>query len=215
MVSRHSFSFEEYRDPGQTGFRAIRAINEDILKPGMGFPTHSHRDIEIITYLMEGTIEHQDSLGNRFLLSVGDVQRISCGSGLTHSEFNRCQQPARFLQIWIEPQQRGSVPTYELKRQITPTTGQEMKLIASASGSRGSITVNQNILLYACTLSPGKDIIHELRPGNHGWLQVTDGIIELEGEGELVEGDGAALSNEQRLRFSSKDGGHFLLFDLP
>ncbi len=214
LTSRHSFSFGHYHDPNHMGFRALRVINDDRVAPGAGFATHGHRDMEIITYVLDGALEHKDNLGNGSVIRPGDVQRMSAGTGVTHSEYNPSQdEPVRFLQIWIVPQQKGLPPSYQQCRCPPPERRGVLRLVASRDGSDGALTLHQDVGLYASLLAPEETVSHRLKPGRHAWLHVALGAVELNGEA-LREGDGAAVSGEESLEITATAASEVLLFDL-
>jgi redox-sensitive bicupin YhaK (pirin superfamily) len=215
LDSRHTFSFANYYDPKHTGFRTLRVINEDCVAPGAGFPTHPHRDMEIISYVLEGGLEHRDSMGNGSVIRPGEVQRMSAGTGVTHSEYNDSQDdPVRFLQIWILPATKGGPPGYEQKQFGDERRGR-LRLVASADGREGSVRINQDASLYASLLDAGEQVEHGLAPDRHAWLQLVSGAVELSGE-RLTAGDGAAISanGAQSLSIKAAQGSELLLFDL-
>lgn len=213
LDSRHSFSFGGYRDPRYMGFRGLRVINDDRVKPGMGFGEHPHRDMEIISYVVEGSLEHRDSMGNGSVIKAGDVQLMSAGTGVTHSEFNASEtEPVRFLQIWLPPEQEGLKPRYAQMARSQERQN-ELELLFSPDGRDGSMEIRQDALLYGAKLEAGKELSFELEPGRHAWFQVVTGRIELEGQ-ELVEGDGAAVSEQALLKLKGKEDSDILLFDL-
>jgi quercetin 2,3-dioxygenase len=210
----HTFSFSSYQDPAHMGFRKLRVINEDRVAPGAGFPTHPHRDMEIITVVLDGAIEHRDSMGNGSIIRPGDVQRMTAGTGVTHSEFNPLQDKGlHFLQIWILPDQTRLKPSYEQKQFPESERSGKLRLIASRDGSDASITVHQDVKLYASLLSPGQAVDHSLASGRHAWLQVTRGEVVLNGE-PLRAGDGASVSDVSALHIEAKSAAEFILFDL-
>ena len=214
LESRHSFSFGEYRDPRHMGFRSLRVINEDRVIPGAGFPSHSHRDTDIISYVLEGVLEHKDSLGNGARIRPGEVQRMSAGTGITHSEFNPSQTDAvHFLQIWIIPSQFGLPPSYEQK--AFPIEGQNgrMQLVAAPDGEDGAVTLHQDARLFIAHLHSGERVSHAIKPDRGIWLQVARGIIVLNGI-EMREGDGAAAEDEMAVEIVAETEAEFLLFDL-
>jgi quercetin 2,3-dioxygenase len=214
LDTSHSFSFSDYHDPAHMGFRSLRVINEDRVAPGKGFGTHSHRDMEIITYVLEGALAHADSMGNRSTIVPGDVQRMSAGTGVTHSEFNgQRDRPVHFLQIWLVPDRRGLTPGYEQKAIPEAEERGVLRLVASRDGREGSVTIHQDADLYASRLLPGERVKHALAEGRHAWLQVVSGRVELNGTA-LGAGDGAAVSQETGLEVVALDPAHFLLFDL-
>jgi len=214
LDTSHTFSFAGYHDPEHMGFRTLRVINEDRVQGGKGFGTHSHSDMEIVTYVLEGALAHSDSMGNRSTIVPGDVQRMTAGTGVTHSEFNpRPQEPVHFLQIWILPDRRGLAPGYEQKAIPEAEERGALRLVASRDGRDGSVTIHQDVDLYASRLLPGERVKHAVASGRHAWLQVVTGRIELNGTA-LGAGDGAAVSRESALEMVAVEPAHFLLFDL-
>jgi len=215
LNTRHTFSFDSYYDPSHMHFRALRVINEDVVQPGQGFPTHPHRDMEIITYVLEGALQHRDSLGNGSIIRPGDGQRMSAGTGILHSEFNASKtEPVHLLQIWIMPEGKGIEPGYEQKAFPETEKRGRLKLIAARNGQNGAVTVHQDVSLYVALLDQGQKVEHMLAPGRHAWLQVAKGSVELDGK-LLEQGDGAAVSDEQKLAIAgAQDGSEILLFDL-
>lgn len=214
LDSRHTFSFGLYRDPAQIGFRALRVINEDRVIPGAGFPTHGHRDMEIISYVLEGALEHKDSTGTSSVIRPGEVQRMSAGTGIRHSEYNHSKREAvHFLQIWILPEKDGIAPGYE-QRAFPAEEGQgKLKLVASRDGRDGSVTIHQDVDLYVAKLAAGDSVTFELRQGRYAWVQIARGQASLNGD-LLKEGDGAAVSAEKRIELSGETAAEILLFDL-
>jgi hypothetical protein len=214
LDSRHTFSFGEYRDPRQMGFRDLRVINEDRVQPGRGFATHSHRDMEIVTWVLHGVLEHRDSLGNGSRIRPGDAQRMSAGTGVTHSEYNASQSElVHLLQIWILPERAGLPASYEQRHFDAEGRRGRLRLIASRDARDGSVAVHQDVDLYAALLEPGEAVELALRPGRHAWVQVARGALAL-GDLSLAPGDGAALSDEPRLRLTASAPSELLLFDL-
>ena len=215
LNTRHTFSFDTYYDPRHMHFRALRVINEDVVQPGAGFPTHPHRDMEIITYVLEGALEHKDSLGNGSIIHPGDGQRMSAGTGILHGEFNASKtEPVHLLQIWIMPESKGITPGYEQKAFPEAEKRGRLKLIAARGGENGAVTVHQDVSLYVSLLDKGQKVEHALAPGRHAWLQVARGSVQLNGS-RLEQGDGANVSDEQKLAITGKqDGSEILLFDL-
>jgi redox-sensitive bicupin YhaK (pirin superfamily) len=210
----HTFSFADYYDPGHMGFRDLRVINEDRVQPGEGFPTHPHRDMEIITYVLEGALAHKDSMGNGSVIVPGEVQRMSAGTGITHSEFNHSRSElVHFLQIWILPNQAGVKPGYEQKFYPEEEKRGKWRLIASADGRDNSVTIHQDVNLYAALLDPGAEIVHVVPQNRHAWLQVARGQVVVNGE-KMTHGDGLAVSPEERLTVSVDIPAELLLFDL-
>ena len=182
LESRHTFSFAEYRDPEHMGFRTLRVINEDRVAPGSGFPTHPHRDMEIITLVLEGSLEHRDSMGNGSVIRPGELQRMSAGSGVTHSECNASQtEPVHFYQIWILPDAQGIEPSYEQRAFDPQEMRNRLRPVASRAGDGGALTVHQDVTILLGHLTPGEQINHGLASGRHAWLQVLDGDIILNG----------------------------------
>lgn len=214
LDTSHTFSFAGYHDPAHMGFRTLRVINQDRVAGGQGFGAHSHQDMEIVTYVLDGALEHADSMGNRSVIVPGDVQRMSAGTGVTHSEFNpNPDQAVHFLQIWILPARRGLPPGYEQKA-IPPQEERGMlRLVAARDGRDGAVTIHQDVDLYASRLQAGERVKHALADGRHAWLQVVAGRVELNGTA-LGAGDGAAVSRESALEIAALEPAHFLLFDL-
>jgi redox-sensitive bicupin YhaK (pirin superfamily) len=214
LKTQHSFSFDTYHDPRFMGFRSLRVINEDWVQAGHGFPLHPHRDMEIITYVLDGAIEHQDSMGNGSIIRPGDGQRMSAGTGVRHSEANASKtEAAHLLQIWILPDRRGHEPGYEQKAFPEAEKCGRLRLIASPDGVDGSVTIHQDAKLYASLLNPGQAVKHELGKGRYAWLQVARGAVELNGK-ILNQGDGAAISDEPQLTVKATKDAEVLLFDL-
>jgi len=209
----HTFSFADYHDPAHMGFRSLRVLNDDRVAPGQGFGEHRHRDMEIVSYVLEGALAHKDSMGNSGVIRPGDVQKMSAGTGVQHSEFNGSRsEPVHFLQIWIVPEVRGIAPAYEQKTFPPETRRGKLRLIGSRDGRDGSVTIRQDVDAYASVLEDGQDVRHALAPGRSAWLHVAEGELELNGN-RLEEGDGAAVENERELAIAGK-GAEFLLFDL-
>lgn len=215
LDSRHTFSFGEYYDPAHMGFRALRVINDDRVEAGAGFPTHPHRDMEIVTYVLEGAIEHEDSLGTGSIIRAGEVQRMSAGTGVTHSEFNHSKTDAlHFLQIWLLPEKRGAEPGYEQKKIERRDLEGRLHPIASRSGAGGSIRVHQDVTILATILGKGARVEHTLAPGRHAWVHVARGSALLDGK-KLGEGDGAAITAIEKLSLEGAgDEAEVLVFDL-
>ena len=210
----HTFSFGDYYDPSFMGFRSLRVINEDFVRGGRGFPTHGHRDMEIITYILSGALEHRDSMGNGSIIRPGDVQRMSAGTGVTHSEANPSRDEAvHLLQIWILPAEQGLAPSYEQKVFSEEHKRGRLCLIASADGREDSVTVHQDTSVYASVLSKDEEVVHALTPGRHAWLQIARGGVTLNGE-VLNQGDGAAMSSEEQIALRGREESEVLLFDL-
>ncbi len=209
----HTFSFSEYFDPKNMGFRALRVINEDRVAPGIGFGTHGHRDMEIVTYVLEGELAHRDSMGNGGVIRPGEVQRMSAGTGVRHSETNASDsKPVHFLQIWILPERNGITPSYEQKTFDAAERRGTLRLIASPDAHDGALTLHQDAEIYTALLDDGQRVTHAFKPGRHGWLQVARGEAEVNGQ-KLSAGDGAAISDERSVTISGP-GAEILLFDL-
>ena len=214
LKTHHTFSFNDYRDSKWMGFRSLRVINEDWVAPNNGFPTHPHRDMEIITYILEGKLEHKDSLGTGSVILPGDGQRMTAGSGIRHSEFNpSATDAAHLLQIWILPEKAGLPPSYEQKAFPEEEKRGKLRVIASRDAQDGSVKINQDAKLYVSLLKPGEEVSHEFGNGRHGWLQVARGTVELNGK-RLAQGDGAAISDEKKLSIKGSENAEVLLFDL-
>jgi len=215
LDSRHTFSFGEYYDPNHMGFADLRVINEDKVAPGQGFSTHGHRDMEIISYVLEGALEHKDSIGTGSVIRPGDVQRMSAGTGILHSEYNASKtDPVHFLQIWILPEQKGIQPGYEQKTFTDAEKRSQLRLVGSRDGRDGSITIHQNVDLYATTLSEGDEVSHAFTAERVGWVQVVRGDVKLN-DHLLTAGDGAAISNESLITLQGAAGNsEVLLFDM-
>jgi hypothetical protein len=214
LDTRHTFSFSSYRDPAHMGFRALRVLNDDRVAPGQGFGTHPHSDFEIISYVVEGALEHRDSMGNGSVIQAGDVQRMTAGTGVTHSEFNHSEaEDVRFLQIWVVPERRGLAPGYEQKRFDEDDKRDRLRLVVSPEGKEGSLRLHQDVNVYASALGAGKHVRHELDTGRHAWIQVIKGAIEVNGT-RLDAGDGASSSDETLLELRALEDSEFLLFDL-
>ena len=214
LTSHHTFSFNRYYDPRYTGFRQLLVINEDFVAPTQGFGAHSHRDMEIITYVLAGALEHKDSMGTSSVIRPGEVQRMSAGTGVTHSEYNPSpDEPVHFLQIWIEPERTGLQPSYEQKEIPAAERRGKFRLIASRAGRDGSITIQQDAEMYVATLSAGEEISYGLKTGRHAWLQVLQGAGVVN-ETALEAGDGAAISGEERIVIRADRPSEVMLFDL-
>lgn len=210
----HSFSFGDYYDPSHTQFRALRVMNEDRVAPGQGFPMHGHRDMEIVTYVLSGALEHRDSLGNGEVLRPGELQRMSAGKGIRHSEFNpSATEPVHLYQIWLLPGELGLVPSYE--QRVVPAAGRDnaWRLVASPNGADGSLSIQTDARLYLANVKGGATEDHTFAAGRHGWLQVLRGEVSL-GNQRLVAGDGAAISDEPAVTVSATEPAEVLLFDL-
>lgn len=216
LDSRHTFSFSNYYDPKHISFGPLRVINEDIVQPAKGFGTHSHKDMEIITYVLEGELEHKDSLGNGSGMRYGDVQRMSAGTGIQHSEFNpSATSPVHLLQIWILPNQQGLPPSYEQTTFAEIEKGDRLCLIGSPDGREGSVTIHQNVNLYAAVLTQGASVSHTLATHRIAWIQVARGAVMLNGQ-TLAVGDGVAISQVDALNLHNHEtiSAEVLLFDM-
>ncbi len=214
LNSFHTFSFAGYYDPNHMGFGALRVINEDRVAPGEGFPTHAHRDMEILSYVLAGGLEHRDSMGNGSVLRPGCVQRMSAGTGVRHSEFNASEEePVHFLQIWIEPEARGITPGYEERAFSEEERRGALRLVASRDGRGGSVTVHQDLELHAGLLAPGDRVQHVVPQGRRAWVHVARGEVEIAGE-RLSAGDAAAITEAGPLEIVGKAASEVLLFDL-
>lgn len=214
LDSYHTFSFGDYLDPTHHGFKSLRVINQDKVEPGQGFGTHGHRDMEIISYVLEGELEHKDSLGMGSVIRPGDVQRMSAGTGVMHSELNPSMiKPVHFLQIWIFPQRTGLKPSYEQKRFTKEQKKGTFLLIASRDGRNGSVTVHQDVHLYSSILDPGEELVYSKLPERGVWIQIARGKVALN-EKDLESGDGAAVTGIETLTITGKEKAEFLLFDL-
>lgn len=211
----HTFSFAGYHDPRYMGFRVLRVINEDRVAPGQGFGMHPHQDMEIITYVLSGALEHKDSMGNGEVLKAGELQRMSAGTGLLHSEFNpSADEPVHLYQIWLLPQSRGIEPSYEQKSFPADQRQNQLRLVASPDGAEGSLRMHQNARLYLAALNPDQVVQHQLAIDRHGWLQVLKGSLRIN-DFTLHAGDGAAISDEPHVTLQAVEETEALLFDLP
>jgi hypothetical protein len=214
LNTRFSFSFADYFDPEHVEFRTLRVMNDDRVAGGGGFPTHPHKDMEIVTYVLEGALEHRDSMGNGSVIKPGDVQYMSAGTGVAHSEFNASKDKTVHLyQIWMYPDKKGYKPTYDQKHFSDDDKRGKLRLLASPDGREGSVKIRQNNELYATVLGPGEAVKHELEPDRHAYVQVTKGSVTLNGK-TLETGDGAAISKEKRLELAGVNNAEVLLFDL-
>jgi redox-sensitive bicupin YhaK (pirin superfamily) len=214
LDSRHTFSFGHYYDSDHMGFGHLRVINDDRVVPGGGFDTHGHRDMEIISVILEGAMEHRDSLGHGSVIRPGDVQRMTAGTGITHSEFNHSkEEPLRFLQIWIVPSQKGLEPGYEQKHFGDDERRGRLRLVGSRDGHDGSVVIHQDVSLFTTTLSAGDAVNHDIPAGGDAWLQVASGDVDLNGV-TLGEGDGAAIDKELSITVTSVSDAELLLFEL-
>jgi len=214
LDTNYTFSFSDYYDPRFMGFRDLRVINEDYIEPAQGFPKHGHRDMEIITYMISGELSHRDSMGNGETIHVNEVQRMTAGTGVLHSEYSSPTDKTHLLQIWILPEKNGLEPGYEQKYFAPEEKQGKLRLVASRVGDDGSVKINQDVKLYASILNSGKQVSCELADGRHAWIQVISGAIDVNGH-TLIEGDGAAISDETLLKIAATDDkSEFLLFDL-
>lgn len=210
----HTFSFADYSDAKHHHFRSLRVINEDRVAPGQGFGMHGHRDMEIVTYVLEGALQHKDSLGNGSILRPGEFQRMSAGSGIRHSEFNPSEtEPVHLYQIWLFPNEHGITPSYEQKAFAETERLGRLRLVASPDGADGSLTIQQDARIFLSSLSAGDSVTHELAPGRHAWLQVLRGKVSLNGT-PLDTSDGAAISDEQLLTLHADQPAEVMLFDM-
>jgi len=215
LDTHHTFSFADYYDRRFMGFGPLRVINDDHVAAGAGFPPHPHRDMEIVTYVLEGALEHRDSMGNGSVIERGDVQRMSAGTGVVHSEYNpSAQGPVHLLQIWILPSRTGLAPSYEQKRFSDQDKRGRLRLVASPDGADGSVRLQQDARMFAALLEPGDGVDHVFADGRMGWLHVARGTAEVDGLG-LKAGDGVAIAGEERIAIRSGGGGEVLLFELP
>ena len=214
LDSFHSFSFADYHDPDHMGFGALRVINEDRVQPGQGFGTHSHRDMEIISYVLEGGLAHKDSMGNGSVIRAGNVQRMSAGTGVAHSEFNASdREPVHFLQIWIEPGVRGIEPSYEERRFEPDARRGRLRLVASPDGREGSVTIHQDAYLYAALVTGPEALEHEPQAGRRIYVHVVRGEAQVNGQA-LAAGDAMKISGERKVRIDRARDAEVLLFDL-
>jgi len=214
LDSKHSFSFAEYYDPSNMGFRALRVINDDRIAAGAGFPTHGHRDMEILTYVLDGALEHRDSLGTGSVIRPGDVQIMSAGTGIRHSEFNPSESEAlRLLQIWMIPERGGLKPRYDQKAFSAAERNGRLRLVGSRDGRDGGVTIYQDIDLYVASLDKGQAVTHAIRPDRHVWIQMARGKASVNGK-PVAEGDGVAITDEANVEIVGVDGAELLLFDL-
>jgi quercetin 2,3-dioxygenase len=215
LDSRHTFSFGDYYDPSAMGFSVLRVINEDRVIGGGGFPTHPHRDMEILTWVLEGALEHRDSIGNGSVIRPGDAQRMSAGRGIRHSEFNAAKHtPVHFLQIWLLPAATGIDPGYEQRNFPESTRRGQLRLVASADGADGSIVIHQDARMYDGILAAGEGTVHKVPPRRRAYLQVARGNLQANGV-LLGAGDGAAIENEPHLNLKGETDSEVVLFDLP
>ena len=213
LVSHHTFSFADYHDPAHMGFRSLRVINEDYVAAGTGFGTHPHRDMEILTWVLEGEVSHQDSMGNATVIRAGEVQVMSAGTGVMHSEHNRGKQRAHFLQIWIRPERHGLTPGYSQRPVDLAAAKNRLQLVAGRPGTGAAVAIHQDARLYAAELDPGASVEHALAPGRGAWVQVARGEVRL-GDLVLREGDGAAIEGEAKVALRAERPAQVLVFDL-
>jgi quercetin 2,3-dioxygenase len=214
LDTHYTFSFADYYDPNFMGLRSLRVMNDDRVAPGGGFPTHGHRDMEIVTIVLEGALEHKDSMGNGSVLRPGEVQRMTAGRGVMHSEFNPSQtEPLHLYQIWLLPDRNGHAPGYEQKAFDESKRRNRWQLVASPDARDGSVTIHQDATLSLATLEPGNTLDHRFAPGRHGWLQVLNGSVRL-GDKTLTTGDGVAISDERAVQIAATQRAELLLFDL-
>lgn len=214
LDTNFTFSFADYYDPLFMGFRDLRVINEDFIEPAKGFPKHGHRDMEIITYVISGELSHRDSMGNGETIRPHEVQRMTAGTGIQHSEYSSPTDKTHLLQIWILPEKNSLEPSYEQKFFAPEEKQGKLRLVASRGGGEGSVHINQDVSLYASMLENGNEVAYDLARGRHAWIQLINGSIEVNGE-TLDKGDGAAISDEKALKLNAlEDNSEFLLFDL-
>jgi quercetin 2,3-dioxygenase len=215
LNSRHSFSFSDYYDPAHMGFRILRVLNDDRVAPGQGFGTHPHRDMEIVSYVLEGALEHRDSIGTGSVIVPGDVQRMSAGTGVRHSEFNGSKtDPVHFLQIWLLPAENGIAPGYEQKAFTAEDKRGRLRVVATPDGRDGSVTIHADAVIYAGLFGSGERAELALPRGRHAWVHVARGKARVNGR-DLGEGDGAALSQETAVVVEGIEDAEVLVFDLP
>jgi redox-sensitive bicupin YhaK (pirin superfamily) len=215
LDTRHTFSFNNYHDPRHTSFRVLRVMNEDWIAPGQGFGTHGHRDMEIVTYVLEGALAHKDSLGNGSVLRPGEFQRMTAGTGIEHSEFNPSEsEPVHLYQIWLFPKSRGLAPSYDQRAFADDQRQGKLRVVASPDGRDGSLTIHQDAEVFLTTLDVGNQVTHQLAPGRHGWIQVLRGAVSLQ-DMSLSAGDGAAVSDESLVTLVAAQSSEVMVFDLP
>jgi len=214
LDTRHSFSFATYHDREHMRFRALRVMNEDVIAPGAGFGTHPHHDMEIVTYVLSGALEHRDSMGNGEVLNAGEFQRMSAGTGITHSEFNPSEsEPTHLYQIWLLPERKGIEPSYEQKRFPGQEQLNQLRQVASPDAANGSLAIHQDARIFLASIDVDREITHELKPDRHAWLQVLRGKVSVDGN-ELQAGDGAAVSDERAVTITGLNNAEIMLFDL-
>ena len=215
LDARHTFSFADYHDPRHVRFRSLRVLNEDRIAPGAGFPQHEHEDMEIVTYVLEGALRHKDSMGNGSVLRPGDVQRMTAGTGVRHSEENASTtEPLHLFQVWLLPERRGLAPGYEEKNFPPEEKEGRLRLLVSPDGRDGSLRFHLDATIHAALLAPGAEVAHPLAPGRHAWVQVVCGAVTVNGEA-LRAGDGISLSREDAVSLAASERSEVLLFDLP
>lgn len=215
LTTRHTFSFADYFDPAYTSFRTLRVMNEDWVQPGTGFGMHPHRDMEIVTYVLEGALEHRDSLGNGDVLRAGEMQRMTAGTGILHSEYNPSStEPVHLYQVWILPERKGLTPGYEQKRFDPEARRGPWQVVAARDGRDGSMIIHQDAQVLLAGLEPGQQLAYALQPGRHAWLQVTRGSLTVNSV-DLSSGDGLAVSDERNLTLQAAAPAEVMLFDLP
>ncbi|MEZ6031524.1 MAG: pirin family protein [Planctomycetaceae bacterium] len=214
LETYHTFSFSTYQDRDHMKFRSLRVMNEDIVAPGQGFGTHPHNDMEIVTYVLAGALEHKDSMGNGEVLRPGEFQRMTAGTGITHSEFNpSASEPVHLYQIWLFPERRGIEPSYEQKRFPADGRHNQLRLVASRTADEGSLLIHTDARIYLSQIDVGNELAHELDQGRHAWLQVLRGSVSLNGV-DLSTSDGAAVSEETSLKIRANTDAEIMLFDL-
>jgi redox-sensitive bicupin YhaK (pirin superfamily) len=215
LETRHTFSFNNYHDPRHMSFRKLRVMNEDWIAPGQGFGTHGHRDMEIVTYVLEGALAHKDSLGNGSVLRPGEFQRMTAGTGIEHSEFNPSDsEPVHLYQIWLFPERRGLPPSYDQRTFPQEERQGKLRVVASHDGREGSLTIRQNADVFLTTLDAGDQVTHALAPGRHAWIQTLRGAVKLDTV-DLSAGDGAAVSDQSQVILVAAQPSEVMLFDLP
>ena len=214
LDTHHSFSFASYQDHDHMQFRSLRVMNEDVIAPGAGFGTHPHHDMEIVTYVLSGALEHKDSMGNGEVLHAGEFQRMSAGTGITHSEFNPSStEPTHLYQIWLFPERKGIEPSYEQKHFDENERHNQLRLVASPDAVGGSLRINQDARIFLATLNANREVTHELAPGRHAWLQLLRGEATV-GDTELQTSDGVAISDERVIAIEARSDAEIMLFDL-
>lgn len=214
LYTHHSFSFASYQDHEHMQFRSLRVMNEDVIAPGSGFGTHPHHDMEIVTYVLSGALEHKDSMGNGEVLHAGEFQRMSAGTGITHSEFNpSATEPTHLYQIWLFPERKDIEPSYEQKHFDENERHNQLRLVASPDAVEGSLRINQDARIFLATLNGNREVTHELAPGRHAWLQLLRGEATIAGA-ELQTSDGVAISDERVIAIEARSDAEIMLFDL-